>query len=436
MIRIDEGRRFSDDTYASKEDVKAAYNQDNVDVVWDKILSYRSYFDCESDLSDTNGNHYKICLTKKILATCYPLEISLVKMYADYASLFNEYRNAFALNQLVKAMSATAHFANINVSENTITKIAKGEIENLSNSLFPLKAYQNAYCYALANDHFDLQVMENINKLLIGQELDSDVTYRKSEVTNIVNPLIAPAVKDIPSHLNNLFSFLEQKDIPAILKALGIIYTFSYLRPFEYSNEETAGLCAKAFLNVQNMALPGFSLSLESLAYTISFAYFKHLKESEDTLDLTYYCQAVLPFLEFCRNKMAKELHDVQLKQEEALQSPTLQNDKQSDDYASPLNGSTSFALPDFPISSDETKIEVLAKKLLEVHPHLKKKQAHFYAGHCQIGLHYTIEQFKKEEHTVYETARTSMENLANRGFYKKELIGKKFVYTPIPIKD
>ena len=46
------------------------------------------------------------------------------------------------------------------------------------------------------------------------------------------------------------------------------------------------------------------------------------------------------------------------------------------------------------------------------------------------------IEQFKKEEKTVYETARTSMEDLANRGFYRKLQIGKKFVYTPIPLKE
>ena len=42
----------------------------------------------------------------------------------------------------------------------------------------------------------------------------------------------------------------------------------------------------------------------------------------------------------------------------------------------------------------------------------------------------------EKTEKTVYETARTSMEDLANRGFYRKLQIGKKFVYTPIPLKE
>ena len=41
--------------------------------------------------------------------------------------------------------------------------------------------------------------------------------------------------------------------------------------------------------------------------------------------------------------------------------------------------------------------------------------------------------QFKKEEDVAYETARTSMDFLADSGFYKKSQIRNKFVYTPIP---
>ena len=40
-----------------------------------------------------------------------------------------------------------------------------------------------------------------------------------------------------------------------------------------------------------------------------------------------------------------------------------------------------------------------------------------------------------KEELTVYETARSSMEDLAKKGFYRKELQGKKFIYAPVPMK-
>ena len=153
-------------------------------------------------------------------------------------------------------------------------------------------------------------------------------------------------------------------------------------------------------------------------------------------MDLTYFIDATLPFLEYSCGLFEKQIHEYQEKKEEILTSIEIQHQDNTSNDIVVKEEPISFALPEFPVSSDQTKVEALTKKLLEVYPQLKKKQAHFYAGHCQIGLHYTIEQFKKAEKTVYETARTSMEDLANRGFYRKEQIGKKFVYTPVPIKE
>ena len=72
---------------------------------------------------------------------------------------------------------------------------------------------------------------------------------------------------------------------------------------------------------------------------------------------------------------------------------------------------------------------------LLELYPTLKKGQAEFYSKHCTLGKYYTIGMYKKENDCAYETARTSMDNLASLGFYKKENIRNKFVYTPNPLQ-
>ena len=73
-----------------------------------------------------------------------------------------------------------------------------------------------------------------------------------------------------------------------------------------------------------------------------------------------------------------------------------------------------------------------MANALLESDPYLKKAQAHFYVRHSTVGKFYTIQQFKKAEGCVYETARTSMDNLVKLGYYRREQIKNKFVYTPI----
>ena len=83
--------------------------------------------------------------------------------------------------------------------------------------------------------------------------------------------------------------------------------------------------------------------------------------------------------------------------------------------------------------SLSEKDLQKLTEELLETDPTLKKGQAHFYIRHREKGHFYTIEQYRKAEGCVYETARTSMDHLALRGYYRREKVNnKKFVYTPI----
>ena len=79
-----------------------------------------------------------------------------------------------------------------------------------------------------------------------------------------------------------------------------------------------------------------------------------------------------------------------------------------------------------------DKEIKDTAKYLLETHPSLRKKQALFYASHCTLGRFYTIQDYKRFSRCVYETARTSMDHLAELGFYAKKQIKNKFVYTPL----
>ena len=86
-------------------------------------------------------------------------------------------------------------------------------------------------------------------------------------------------------------------------------------------------------------------------------------------------------------------------------------------------------------VNIDEKDANRFAKYLLEKNPLLKKKEAHFYARHSIIGSYYTIQMYKNFENVVYETARTSMDSLVKFGYYRKEQIKNKFVYTPNKIE-
>ena len=93
------------------------------------------------------------------------------------------------------------------------------------------------------------------------------------------------------------------------------------------------------------------------------------------------------------------------------------------------------IAVTYIPTVLDEKEACRLEQHLLELDPSLKKGEAKFYARHCTLGKKYTIAQYKKAIGCVYETARTSMDHLAELGYYRKEQLKNKYVYSPIPRK-
>lgn len=433
MLKTDEGRRFSDDCYATKDEAKAVYNLDDISAVWEKVLNYRSFYDAETDLIDSDQSHYKICLTKKILSLSFRLQSDYLNDYLTYIALSSEAKADYALAKKIFGIKVTARFLGVRLPDTMAEKIAKGKMESIAPELFALKAYADTLSYAFSLCSLTIDDIENINKTLSGEGRESKAKYRDA-LPQDLSPLKAPESKDIPLHLNALLASLEDEDIPLLLRALSILYVFSYLRPFELGNEATGALAAKTFLKNHGLGIIGFCLDFESVAFAQSTAFFQRLKQTEETLDLTYFLFSILPYFQSMEKEHQATLKELQKREETVLETKSEELPKMGQEV--PLLETLTYALPSFPHDVPSEQIEETASKLMEVHPHLKRKQAHFYAGHCTIGLHYTIEQFKACEHSVYETARTSMEDLAKRGFYKKEQIGKKFVYTPIPIKD
>ena len=104
--------------------------------------------------------------------------------------------------------------------------------------------------------------------------------------------------------------------------------------------------------------------------------------------------------------------------------------------YEAPKVVEEQIAVSYVPPVLDEKQASRLEQHLLELDPSLRKHEAKFYARHCTLGKKYTISQYKKAIGCVYETARTSMDHLVELGYYRKEAVKNKNVYTPIPRKD
>lgn len=82
-------------------------------------------------------------------------------------------------------------------------------------------------------------------------------------------------------------------------------------------------------------------------------------------------------------------------------------------------------------VSLTDKEVKMAARYIVETHPDISKQQALFFASHSTLGRYYTIQDYKKAMRVAYETARTSMDRLAQAKLYKKLRIKNKYVYTP-----
>jgi len=435
MINTHDGRRFTDDVYATKAQVQAIFNRKEISATWDNVISYRKNFYLETPLKDTNGNNYGICLTRKVMTDSYTLQMKLMNDLIDFSNLSKASQDSFLLKRKNLALTAVLKFQGTDLPSNDfLSRISLNEIESIPSQYFVIDSYSKAYNMNFFLNGLNLESLEKINKKIIGSLENDPINYRNREPNDVINPLLIPNLQNIPDYLKDLFSLLNQEEIPLLLRSLIIIYAFDFIKPFEVFYEGTAALFAKNFLSYSGLRTAGFLLDFESIAFSRSKAFYSITKESEKTLDLTYFINSVLPYL----MKDEVNLHfDIENAKKEFENNIQVSEEKQIDENQDiVLTENNNFALPVFPTSTKNETIEDTAKKLREVYPQLKRKEAHFYAGHCTIGLNYTIDQFRNEEKTVYETARTSMDDLAERGFYRKEKLKNKFVYSPIPMKE
>lgn len=79
---------------------------------------------------------------------------------------------------------------------------------------------------------------------------------------------------------------------------------------------------------------------------------------------------------------------------------------------------------------------ESYAHQLMQLNPNIRPAQASFYAEHRQPNRFYTISQFRHFSDCAYETARTSMDFLAEIGLYEKRGLKNKYIYTPVTLEE
>ncbi len=308
----------------------------------------------------------------------------------------------------------------------------------------------------------------------------------------LINKLfVAAPVNLIEDMVEDLLDFMQVSSASMFVKFVAIFFYFSYIKPFNYHSEEMALLFAKAFLQRHDLETVAPMLNLEVIHDELKDTLDDTMLEVKKSNDLTYLVtffadvfltqinqfddlvvdirkrmiieeryqeeiRSTAPSLKTNENVGETETKveqqslnlDEDVEQSEDLQvstpkpvvitgevNPTYENPStvvHKQDEGVKLDTWMDVALPKVPVGLSEEDAQKIETHLKEMDPSLSKLEAYFYARHCTVGKYYTIAQFKEVTSCAYETARTSMDHLANSGYYRKEKFKNKFLYTPI----
>jgi len=456
MANADLSVRFTDEQYASKLDVMRALNTSLIDSIWRNIEEYRGRFARLLSLRDIAKSPLKITFAPNIVDKITNMERKLTRAMIQYGHLEMDSpeRDVIKRDCYVSILQCVAREINLEPGEDAIHRLIDGESGDAR--LAPLENYYRALVHFEKHhlDPIDENFLADIYALLKGEsELVS--FYRERDFSRPTQVVIGREYNFAPVGMieflmRDLLDFITNSEISFVVKAIAAYYFIDYVKPFEMHNEEIAIFLMKSVLSHNDIAEVSAFIPLESLLVMRNENFRKIFLEVQKTNDLTYALIAATDLLlaevekfldKVTRVKVTaakKEFNaiDIQAPVEKKPEPKAAVVEPKKVEKAEPEPRiEAQLSIPKSPAVLDENGIQQIAQSLLESDPHLRSKQAEFYARHCTIGKYYTISQYKKEMDVVYETARTSMDNLAKLGYYRREMIKTKFVYTPIGSK-
>ena len=490
--------RFTDETYASRAEVVRTLGTSLIEPIWVKILEYRSQYSSLVGLTDVNKEPFEVILCSNVVSKSGQLGARFAKFKEEYDFLEEGSisKNTFRVDIYKTSLRYLAKLKGIIINDIALENIVYGRNSNLLYQ--PLVNYFNALrlferkATELIDDSLIAGYLETLNG---GGELLS--YYRNQEISMpgqkvLINREYAGApVEQIERMMNELLEFIRVPNYDLSIKLAVIYYMMNYIKPFESFNEEISLLLMRNLIARENAnGIIGPAASMLPLEVFLSDAretLANAAKESQKTRDLTYFVNEASKRIEEAINLSIDRMIQVsrtvaseglldeepqQSEQEPAIstfiepqKAPEAESHPIQQQYVvnpepvvepapapvsqpKPAPAPVERQKPRVEVANNQPKVDVTVyqdldekalrratEDLLESDPNLRPSQAHFYVRHCTMGKYYTIQQFKKAEGVVYETARTSMDNLAKRGYYRREQVKNKFVYTPISKK-
>lgn len=375
----------------------------NLDEFWSKLVEIRKDTAIVIPLKDQANNNFWFNITENIQKNIYLIENSAtedlfnaipidIELSVITDSLIDEAYNSSVIEGAFSTKKRTKEMV-----ENNLTPRDKNE-KMILNNFYALK-------YILDNIHnpLDENMILSIYRILTEDTLKEDEIVEKYR-TDFVGvwdikrgcfSYKAPEHSQVQYLMDDLIDFIHNNvDFHPLIKACIIHFYFVYIHPFFDGNGRTARAISYMYLLQQEYDFFKF-FSISSLINEERKKYYDSIEntelyESDMTYFIDYYLNMIIKSIQKIKEQFQKEFG------------------------------------------------KKLIKDLLEnIGIILNKRQNkiinYFITANKNIM---TIEEYKKKNRISYETARTDLQDLVTLGFFKKNKLGKKYVYRFTPIED
>ena len=498
MAGNDLAMRFTEDKYATKNEVARELKITSVDTFWANILAYRSNFYHYLTVRSIEKKMLLFCGCPAINSLVNNLEMKLIRVNREYSMLSPQSKSYRYLNQTFnrKILNILNEVEQLQVGDDFIDSVLRNEVVSAIPSNLLLVNYMNALNYIKKSyvNAIDEDFLASVYSKLLGTEELTEF-YRTDDDRNPENRVLIDRVYTsapynvIDSMMNNLFTFISTSTLSTSLKAIVTYFYINYVKPFAKYSEEVALLMAKAIMAHEAFGESVVDLPIEQLLALPAEEVARIYVEVQKTADVTYFVNYLARHLsqyfenfldEIAKskvNEMRQDFYKVDEEKEEVeipvedieeelpetvdLFEANKEEPEEVEEKSAPVVEvkpvqnqqvveqpevvaqtkkktvkvtyvQEELAVAYIPVALDEKQAVLLEQDLLERDPELKKGEAKFYARHCTKGKKYTIAQYKKSLRCAYETARTSMDHLAELLYYRKEKIKNKYVYIPV----
>ena len=489
MAGNDLAMRFTEEKYATKNEVARELKISSVDTFWANILAYRSNFYHYLTVRTIEKKMLLFCGCPAVNSLVNNVEMKMIRVNREYGMLSPQSKGYRFLNQTFqkKILYILNDAEQLQVGEDFVNSVLRNEVVSalpnnmlLVNYLNALNYIKKAYVNAIDEDF-----LASLYAKLLGTEELTEF-YRSNDDHNPENRVLIDRIYTsapwniIDSMMNSLFTFIQTSTLSTSLKAVIVYFYINYVKPFNKYSEEVAVLMAKAVLAHEAFGETVVDLPLEQLLLLSNEEVARIYVEVQKTADVTYfvnyafkhlsqYCESFLDeiaqgkvqelkadfyqadevkeeeievpeqeervetvdLFEASKEEEVEEPQPV-LKEEPVVEQPKVLEEQPKKKTVKVTYVQEELAVAYIPVALDEKQAVLLEQDLLERDPELKKGEAKFYARHCTKGKKYTIAQYKKSLRCAYETARTSMDHLAELLYYRKEKVKNKYVYIPV----